>query len=111
MPVIASTGHWSSFASLEGRVQQIRAAWARCSETDAEPAGEFGMRRHAMKAGRLLVAHGNEPDAILPPPERLHDAVDARLRQAEDDVDLPFDKCSMRISEAFGIFAPPPGQP
>jgi hypothetical protein len=56
----------------------------------------------------LLVAHGNEPDAILPPPERLHDAVDAVSGQAEDDVDLHSISVSMRMSEVFGIFAPPP---
>ncbi|EHK75787.1 phospholipase [Sinorhizobium meliloti CCNWSX0020] len=78
--------------------QQICAARARCGEADAESAGEFGIGA-CHEGGRLLVAHGNEPDAILPPPERLHDAVDAVSGQAEDDVDLPFDK---RVDEDVG---------
>jgi hypothetical protein len=40
----------------------------------------------------FLVAHLDEPDAILAVPDRLHDPVDAVARHAEDGVHTPRDE-------------------
>ena len=71
--------------------EKMRAAGAGGGEADAEAAGPLGIGR-GHEGRRLLMAHLDEADAVLPRPERLHDAVDAVSGQAEDELDAPLDE-------------------
>ena len=57
-------------------------------EADAESPGELGVAaRH--EGGGLLVADLDEANRLAAFAQRLHDAVDAVARQAEDRIDAP----------------------
>jgi hypothetical protein len=72
-------------------VQEVDSAGSRRREADAEPSGELRIA-HRRQRRRLLVPHLHEADLVLPGAQRLHDAVDAVARQAEDGVDAPGDE-------------------
>jgi hypothetical protein len=90
--VVGHPGHGQQRHALQAGVEQavgeVDGAGPGRGEADAEPA------RHARVAdGRhgadLLVADVHVAEAVVPRPQRLHEAVDAVARQAEDGVNAP----------------------
>ena len=72
-------------------VEQVDRAGTRRREADAEPARVLRVAARHERRG-LFVAHLHERDALLPFPQRLHDAVDAVARQTEHDAHIPVDE-------------------
>src|SRR5258707_593886 len=73
----------------------MNAAGTRSRQANAEASGVFGVgARH--ERGRLLVAHLDEADFVLPLAKRFNDAVDAVSEEAEHDFDTPILK---RVNE------------
>ncbi len=72
-------------------VEQMDAAGSRRRQADAQPASEFRVAAGG-KCRRLLVAHLDESDAILPGAQRFEDTVHAIAGKSEDGVHIPLDE-------------------
>ena len=87
MPVMASTGTWSSLASYRP-FSRWMAPGPEVARQTPELAGGLGVGG-GHERGRLLVVDQEELDPVAVPAQALHDPVDAVAGQAEDRVDPP----------------------
>src|SRR5438552_11844333 len=69
-------------------IEQVNAARAGSSQTNAQLAGQLGVSAGA-ESGGFFVAHLNEANFFLMSAQGFHDAVDAVARQAKDNFYAP----------------------